>query len=266
MTKEQQVHQSNRLLGKTVIVTGAGQGIGAAISRAIAGAGGTVIVTDIDADAADSVAQELQENGLSARPARLDVQDPAAFAALAAQVSEQHDRIDGLVNNAGINVKYPPLEMPAAEWDRCMNINLRGQWHGCQAVLPTMIARGAGSIVNIASVHGHQIIPGSFPYGISKSAILGLSRALGVEYAPQGVRVNSISPGYVETRLIDEWLSSVPDPATTRAEAEALVPARRFAKADEVAMTALFLLSDEAPYITATDIAIDGGRMALYHA
>jgi NAD(P)-dependent dehydrogenase (short-subunit alcohol dehydrogenase family) len=117
----------------------------------------------------------------------------------------------------------------------------------------------------MASVHGHQIIPASFPYPVSKAGLLGMTRALGVEYAARGVRVNSISPGYVETPLIEDWLASVPDPQATRAQAEALVPTGRFAQAREVAMTAVFLLSDEAPSIAATDIAIDGGRMSLFH-
>lgn len=257
---------SNRLSGKVVVVTGAGQGIGAAIARAVGAAGGTVVVTDIDSDTALKTAREMLEAGFSAESAQLDVQNLADAETLFNDVIARYDHIDGLVNNAGINVKYAPLEMPPDEWDRCINVNLRGQWNGCRSVLPMMIEKGAGSIVNIASVHGHQIIPGSFPYPVSKAGILGLARALGVEYARHGIRVNSISPGYVESPLVDAWLESVSDPAEARAEAEALIPARRFARPEEVAMTAVFLLSDEATYITATDIAIDGGTMAQFHS
>jgi NAD(P)-dependent dehydrogenase (short-subunit alcohol dehydrogenase family) len=202
---------------------------------------------------------------MEAEPAVLDVRDEAAFGTLVAGILQRHGRIDGLVNNAGINVKYEPLSMPTGEWDRCIDVNLRGAWNGCRAVLPAMIAQRSGSIVNLASVHGHQIIPGSSPYPVSKAGLLGLTRALGVEYAPQGVRVNSISPGYVETPLVEAWLAAVPDPVATRARAEAMIPVGRFARAEEVAMLAVFLLSDEAPSITATDIAVDGGRMALFH-
>jgi NAD(P)-dependent dehydrogenase (short-subunit alcohol dehydrogenase family) len=258
-------HGPARLAGKTILVTGGAQGIGLAVAQAVASQGATVVVADIQPKGVEDACARIGAEGGKAAPAILDVRDEAAFAALAQGVLRTHGRIDGLVNNAGINVKYGPLDMPSAEWDRCLDVNLRGAWNGCRAVLPDMIARGSGSIVNMASVHGHQIIPGSFPYPVSKAGLLGLTRALGVEYARFGVRVNSISPGYVETPLLDAWLASVPDPAATRAEAEALIPTRRFAAAREVAMTAVFLLSDEAPSITATDIAIDGGRMALFH-
>lgn len=254
-----------RLSGKTIIVTGGARGIGAAVAAAVASHGARAIVADIDETAAADVCSRLADKGLAAEPAALDVRNEAVFESLANLVLAQYGRIDGLVNNAGINVKYEPLAMPAQEWDRCLDVNLRGAWNGCRAVLPAMIAQQAGSIVNMASIHGHQIIPSSFPYPVSKAGLLGMTRALGVEYAPRGVRVNSISPGYVETPLVDDWLASVPDPAATRAEAEALIPARRFGRAEEIAMTTVFLLSDEAPYITATDIAIDGGRMALFH-
>lgn len=254
-----------RLLGKTIIVTGGAQGIGAAIVEAVSSQGARIIVADIDGARATALCHRLTATGKLAEAATLDVRDEDAFRLLANGVQERHGRIDGLVNNAGINVKHEPLAMPREEWDRCLDVNLRGAWNGCRAVLPTMIAQSAGSIINMASVHGHQIIPASFPYPVSKAGLLGMARALGVEYASQGIRVNSISPGYVETPLVDAWLASVPDPVATRAEAEALIPARRFGRADEVAMTAVFLLSDEAPYINATDIAVDGARMALFH-
>jgi NAD(P)-dependent dehydrogenase (short-subunit alcohol dehydrogenase family) len=256
---------SNRLAGKTIIVTGGARGIGLSIAKSVASEGAIVIVVDIQEEEVRDACIQLEAAGYRAESTALDVRNEAAFTALADSVLTKHGQIDGLVNNAGINVKYSPLDMPSAEWDRCLDVNLRGAWNGCRAVLPHMIAKRSGSIVNMASVHGHQIIPGSFPYPVSKAGLLGMTRALGVEYAQFGVRVNSISPGYVETPLLDSWLASVPDPAKTRSEAEALIPSRRFAMAREVAMTAVFLLSDEAPSIIATDIAVDGGRMALFH-
>jgi NAD(P)-dependent dehydrogenase (short-subunit alcohol dehydrogenase family) len=249
---------TGRLSGKTVIVTGAAHGIGAAVARSVAENGARVLLTDIDPAGANTAA----EIGKLAEFHMLDVRDVDGWAALVARESS----IDGLVNNAGVNVKYPPLEMPDAEWDRCLDINLRGVWNGCRAVLPTMVAKGAGSIVNIASVHGLQIIPASFPYPVAKHGLIGLTKSLGVEYAPSGVRVNAIAPGYVDTRLCQDWWNSQPDPADARAESEALIPARRIGRPEEIGMTAVFLLSDDAPYIVATTIEIDGGRLALYHA
>ena len=254
-----------RLSGKTIIVTGGAQGIGAAIVQAIVTQGARAIVADIDKAGATALCHRLTTAGALAELAELDVTDEDAFRLLALSIQERHGHVDGLVNNAGINVKYEPLAMPRDEWDRCLDVNLRGAWNGCRAVLPLMIAQRSGSIINMASVHGHQIIPASFPYPVSKAGLLGMTRSLAVEYASQGVRVNSISPGYVETPLVDAWLATVQDPIATRAEAEALIPARRFGRAEEVAMTAVFLLSDEAPYINAADIAVDGARMALFH-
>lgn len=258
--------KSNRLAGKVILVTGAATGIGNAIARCAASAGASVVLTDVDEAGGQRAASALVAEGLRAAFLVLDVREKSRFAAVAEIVLERYGRIDGLVNNAGINVKYEPLNMPDDEWDRCFDVNLRGQWHGCKAVLPAMLKHGGGAIVNISSVHGHQIIPSSFPYPVSKTAILGLTRALGVQYAANNIRVNSISPGYVQTSLLDVYYESLPDPVSARMESEALIPARRIGRAEEIGMTVVFLLSDEAPYITATDIAIDGGRLALFHA
>jgi NAD(P)-dependent dehydrogenase (short-subunit alcohol dehydrogenase family) len=254
-----------RLAGKVVIVTGAAQGIGAAVASCVAQAAAFVAVTDIDASG-QSVANDIVNRGGRARFFTLDVRNGRDWSGVVEQLLATHGRIDGLVNNAGVNVKYEPLEMPDIEWDRCLDINLRGMWLGCQAVLPTMLAARAGSIVNVSSVHGHQIIPRSFPYPVAKHGVIGLTRALGVEYASKGIRVNAISPGYVDTPLCQAWWDTQPDPAMARRETEALIPARRIAEAVEVGSTAVFLLSDEAPSIVATNIDVDGGRLAMYHA
>lgn len=166
--------------------------------------------------------------------------------------------VDGLVNNAGINVKYPPLEMPEPEWDRCLETNLRGAWYGTRAVLPEMLARGSGAIVN-------RIIPGSFPYPVSKHALIGLTRALAVEYARHGIRVNAISPGYVDTALVRDWWESQPDPSVAEKSTLALIPAGHRAQPNGVAMTCVFLLSDEAPSINGVVVPVDGASLAQFH-
>jgi NAD(P)-dependent dehydrogenase (short-subunit alcohol dehydrogenase family) len=194
-----------------------------------------------------------------------DVSDPTAMQMLAARTLERFGRIDILINNAGINVFADPLALTSDQWQRCLAVDLEGAWNGMRAVLPAMLAQGYGSIVNIASVHGHKIIPGCFPYPVAKHALIGLTRSLGIEYAARGIRVNSISPGLILTEQIEAWLASCPDPAAERARQADLLPCKRIGTPDEVANTALFLASDEARFINASDILIDGGRSQLYH-
>jgi NAD(P)-dependent dehydrogenase (short-subunit alcohol dehydrogenase family) len=138
-------------------------------------------------------------------------------------------------------------------------------WNGCRAVLPGMVVRERGSIVNIASTHAFKIIPGCFPYPVAKHGVIGLTRALGIEYAPNNVRVNAIAPGYIETQLTLDWWDSQADPKAARQATLDLQPMKRIGQPQEVAMTAVFLASDEAPFINASCITVDGGRSALYH-
>jgi NAD(P)-dependent dehydrogenase (short-subunit alcohol dehydrogenase family) len=158
-----------------------------------------------------------------------------------------------------------PLQLLDSEWERCFAIDLKAAWSVARAVLPTMLAQGAGAIVNIASVHGHKIIPGCFPYPVAKHGLIGLTRALGIEYAARGIRVNSISPGLILTSQVEAWFAEQPDPQAERRRQTELLPCKRLGTPGEVAHTALFLASDEARFINAADILIDGGRTQLYH-
>jgi NAD(P)-dependent dehydrogenase (short-subunit alcohol dehydrogenase family) len=257
----------NRLEGKVAIVTGSTMGIGAAIVRRFVAEGARVVVNSHrdDEPAARFRAELAAIPGADTMFALADVADRDAVRALARAVLERHGRIDVLVNNAGMNVFADPLELSQDDWQRCLSVDLEGAWNATRAVLPAMLEQGAGSIVNIASVHGHKVIPGCFPYPVAKHALVGMTRALGVEYAARGIRVNSISPGLIMTEGIRAWLDSHPDPDAERRRQEALLPCRRIGEPDEVACTALFLASDEARYINATDILIDGGRSQMYH-
>jgi len=259
----------NRLAGKVALVTGAGRGIGAAIALAFAGEGASVVLAELDGDAARASAREIEAaHGVGAQvlAVETDVTRADSVRAAVAEAERAFGAVDVLVNNAGVNVFRDPLTMTDDDWRHCFAVDLDGVWNGCRAVLPGMVERGAGSIVNIASTHAFQIIPGCFPYPVAKHGVLGLTRALGIEYAPRSVRVNAIAPGYIETQLTHDWWESQPDPAAARAETLALSPMKRIGRPEEVAMTAVFLASDEAPFINATCITIDGGRTALYHA
>lgn len=257
----------NRLAGKVALVTGAGRGIGAAIARAFVGEGASVVLAELDGDAARATARaiEAERGAAQVLAVETDVTKPDSVRAAVEQAERAFGALDVLVNNAGINVFCDPLTMTDDDWRRCFAVDLDGVWNGCRAVLPRMVERGAGAIVNIASTHAFQIIPGCFPYPVAKHGVLGLTRALGIEYAPRNVRVNAIAPGYIETQLTHDWWDSQPDPAAARAQTLALQPMKRIGRPDEVAMTAVFLASDEAPFINATCITIDGGRTALYH-
>lgn len=247
---------SARLQNKIAIVTGAASGIGAATARLFAEHGAQVI--GIDRNRSAVTGEPLQHHVV-------DVTDVEAIAAAIGQVLEAHGRIDVLVNNAGADVFSEPLALTDADWERCLDLNLKGAWNMARAVLPAMLTQGAGSIVNIASVHGHKIIPGAFPYPVAKHGLIGLTRSLGIEYAARGIRVNSISPGLILVPRIEAWFAAQPDPEAKRREQAELLPCKRIGTPEEVAYTALFLASDEARFINAADILIDGGRSQLYH-
>jgi NAD(P)-dependent dehydrogenase (short-subunit alcohol dehydrogenase family) len=247
---------AHRLQGKVAIITGAARGIGAAVATLFAEQGARVVGLDVEASCC-SAEGLLNITG--------DVTRPEQVAAAVASTLDHFAGIDILINNAGANVFAEPLQLSDSEWERCFELDLKAAWTVAKAVLPAMLSQGAGSIVNIASVHGHKIIPGCFPYPVAKHGLIGLTRALAIEYAARGIRVNSISPGFILTPQTEAWLAAQPDPEAARRHQAELIPCRRIGTPGEVAYTALFLASDEARFINAADIAIDGGRMQLYH-
>ncbi|RZA35036.1 MAG: SDR family oxidoreductase [Lysobacteraceae bacterium] len=247
-----------RLRGKCALVTGASNGIGAAIAALFAAHGARVAGYDRVLPArSGSDACEMFVQG--------DVSDPDAVAAFVDSAKQRFGSIDVLVSNAGVDVFADPLQLSRQDWLRNLEINLGGHWNFAQAVLPHMLAQGAGSVVNIASVHGHKIIRGGFPYNVAKHGLIGMTKALGLEYADRGIRFNSISPGLILVERIEQWLASQPDPVAAHKRQADLLPPKRIGTPDEVAHTALFLASDEARFINASDILIDGGRTQVYY-
>ena len=256
---------AGRLQDKVAVVTGAARGIGAAIARMFAAEGARLALLDLDGNELEQTAAPLRSDGHAVTTGIVDIADrPAVERAIAAMLGG-HGRIDILINNAGINVFADPLRTTDAEWRRCMAVNLEGAWHMTRAVLPDMVGRGKGSIVNIASTHAFSIIPGCFPYPVAKHGLLGLTRSLAVEYAPQGVRINAIAPGYIETDKVLDWLAGHIDPQAARTKVEELIPLRRIGRPEEVAYAALYLASDEAGFCTGSLLTMDGGRSVVHH-
>ena len=255
-----------RLADKVTLITGAGRGIGAAIAFAFAREGAAVVLAELDIETAQQTAQQIKaQTGARVLAVQTDVTQSASVQHAVSEAEQAFGAVDVLVNNAGINVFCDPLTMTDDDWRRCFAVDLDGVWNGCRAVLPGMVERGSGSIVNIASTHAFKIIPGCFPYPVAKHGVIGLTRALGIEYAPRNVRVNAIAPGYIETQLTHDWWNEQADPAAAKQATLALQPMKRIGRPEEVAMTAVFLASDEAPFINASCITVDGGRSALYH-
>ncbi|MCH1921380.1 SDR family oxidoreductase [Shewanella sp. A3A] len=256
---------SQRLLNKVAIVTGAAMGIGAEIARSYAREGAKLALFDTQYDMLEALKTELvAQYGCQINIYQVDVGNEAIVNAAIEDVVVTYGQIDVLVNNAGTNVFNTILDLSPADWQRCISVNLMGAINCSRAAIGHMLAKNYGNIVNVASVHGHKIVKGAFPYTISKHALIGMSRSLAIEYADKGIRVNSISPGLIDTPLAQSFFESCPDEAAERERQRQIIPVKRFGQPEEVAATALFLGSDEARFINATDILIDGGRSQVY--
>jgi NAD(P)-dependent dehydrogenase (short-subunit alcohol dehydrogenase family) len=256
---------SGRLQGKNILVTGSAQGIGLAIAKAFMREDAAVFLVDRDAALLVKTAKDLQRSGgrLGYLPA--DITDSGTITTLVAQANEEIGQLNALVNNAGVNVFAEPLETTDEEWNRCFDINLKGAWNCCRAVLPGLIEQGGGVILNIASTHAFTIIPHTFPYPLAKHALLGMTKSLGLEYAARNIRVNALAPGYVSTQKVIDYWNGFPDPEAAKAETMKLHPGGRIATPEEIAMAAVFMISDECPFINATCLTIDGGLSVLQH-
>lgn len=256
---------AGRLQGKHVVITGAAQGIGLAIAEVFLAEGAALFLIDRDGDLLAVEAERLRATGGKVGHVAADITDAKAIERAAAAATREIGRPNALVNNAGANVFFEPLKLSDADWARCFDINLKGAWNCSKAVLPGMIEHGGGVILNIASTHAFTIIPHTFPYPVAKHALLGMTKALGLEYAGQGVRVNALAPGYVRTQKAVEYWDSFPDPVAAEAATMKLHPGGRIATPEEIAKAALFMVSDECPFMNATCLTVDGGMSVLHH-
>ena len=247
------------LTGKAALVTGAASGIGEAVAHCLAQAGAFVYVTDRNEESGRRVAAAIAEAGPRAVFLPLDVTSQEDCARAARRVDEEHGRLDVLVNNAGIGAVGTVLQMTGEDLDRLYAVNVRGVVNVTKVFLPGMVQRHAGSIVNMASIGGIIAVRDRAAYCTTKFAVVGLTKALALDHAKDGVRVNCVCPGRVETPWVKERLQEYADPEAAYREMAATQAIGRMGKPDEIAAAVLYLASDEAAFVTGSALIIDGG-------
>ena len=242
---------------RVAFVTGGAMGIGASICQQLAGKGFTVLVADINLDAATKTANALVAAGHKAAPVQIDLGNPESITKAFAAVEKDYGRCDVLVNNAGIAKTIPFLDFPLDTWLQTMNINVTGVLVAGQCAARLMVKNNWGRIVNISAISGIRAGAGRTAYGTSKSAVIGLTRQMAIELAQHGITVNSVAPGPVDTPMTQALHSE-----ETRQSYYRLVPMRRYGTTDEIAAAVTFLASEESSYITGHVIPVDGGFVA----
>ncbi|MET3898039.1 NAD(P)-dependent dehydrogenase (short-subunit alcohol dehydrogenase family) [Devosia sp. UYZn731] len=250
-----------RLPNQHIMVTGGSRGIGAAIVEKALAEGASVSIIDVEEGTGRAFVA-----GLEAKDrvyfARGDIRLAADIKAFHVEAVKRFGPVTGLVNNAGRNSNADPVTMTEEEWDAVFAVDLKSAWLCAREVLPAMIAAKSGSIVNIASVHADHTFIGYFPYAAAKSGLVGLTRSLALEVGAHQIRVNALSPGWTETFLVAEYFSG--QPADTRQKVLDVHPMGRIAKPSEIANCAVFLLSDEASFVTGANWRVDGGMGARF--
>ena len=250
-----QVTATHLLSGRVALITGGAGGIGLAIARRFAGAGARIAVADIRIDAARQAAEELTRLGHGAIGLGGDVSRSQDADALASATVAEFGRIDILVNNAGIMGRTAPLwELQDQDWNQVIGVDLSSVFFVSRAVIPHMRARRSGCIVSVSSIAGKEGTPRLIPYSVAKAGIIAFTKALGKEVITDGIRVNCVAPGVVETPLLDQ----LPLEATQLMLSKS--PMGRLGTADEVAAVVHFLASDDAGFITAQCFDVSGGR------
>ncbi|HYB06033.1 MAG TPA: SDR family oxidoreductase [Methyloceanibacter sp.] len=244
-----------RLEDKVALVTGGGAGIGRAIAETFAREGGHVVIADRDGDVAREVAGTIVKSNGAAQAKIVDVTDTGQVKALMQRLANAFERLDVLVNNAGVGERSDFRHLDDAAWDKVWKTNVDGTVRCSREAFDLLKASGKGSIINLSSVMATKHTRQMSVYSATKGAVSALSRSLAVEYAPYGIRVNALCPGYVETALIGRYVAK---PMIAKALLTQ-TPLRRFGTPQDIANAALFLASDEAAYITGADLHVDGG-------
>ena len=250
-----------KLKDKVAIVTGAAKGIGWGIAKVFLQEGARVAVVDWDEKTGKLTVEAFKKEGGEAIFIECDVSSERQVKSMVEKAVQGFGRLDILVNNAGVGIYKPVLETSSEDWDKCLGINLKGVFLCSKYALPHIQQAGTGAIVNISSVHSHATVNGVAPYAASKGGITALTRNMAIDYGP-AVRVNSIAPGWVLTPLIQGIFDSYPDSAAQQRSVEQRQVMKRIGRPEDIGQAAAFLASDEAGFITGTQLFVDGGLTA----
>ena len=253
----------NRMEGKAAIVTGGALGIGRATCELLAREGAKVAIVDLLDEEGRELADRIGRAGGSATYWRADVARESDIERVFREIGDAFGRIDVLVNNAGISgASKPTHELTEEEWDRVQAVNVKGVFFCTKHAIPWMLQAGGGSIVNLSSIYGLVGAPDAPPYHASKGAVRLMSKTDAMLYAKQGIRVNSVHPGFIWTPMVEKLLRSQGDVAKLRRALDALHPLGRVGEPEEVASGILYLASDESKFVTGSELVIDGGYTA----
>ncbi|MFT5174712.1 MAG: NAD(P)-dependent dehydrogenase (short-subunit alcohol dehydrogenase family) [Gammaproteobacteria bacterium] len=247
-----------RLAGKVAVITGGGSGIGAAICQAFAREGALVVVADINTDGAQQVADAICASGATAMPVQVDITDDESVARLVSTTLAAHNKIDSLVNNAGVRIIKGFMQHSRDDWNKMLDINLTGPFVCAQAVIPHMVANGGGTIINLCSIASFVGRPNRCGYVAAKSGLLGLNRAMAIDMSGKNIRVNAIAPGMIASPF-NQSFAEAEDTGAAWAGDNVM---GRWGQPDDIAGAAVFLASDESGFLTGTEIKIEGGWLA----
>lgn len=254
--------KENTLDDKTAIVTGAAKGIGKGIASVFADEGARVAVVDVDVEQGKETANQLKQEGGDATFIETDVSQEDQVKRMIEATTEKCGPVEILVNNAGIGVYKSVLDASSEEWDRCLEVNLKGVFLCSKYSIPSMKEAGGGSIINLSSVHAFATANETLPYAASKGGIAALTRGLAIDHASDGIRVNAICPGWILTPLIRSIFESADDPEKMRKEVTERQLLGRLGTPEEVGKAARYLASEEASFVTGSMHFVDGGLMA----